>query len=105
MSLFALAGPAQVALPLIRTASFIAIGTIRQFATMALLFAVMRLFRPLIVGTVKALVLLCKPRVSYAVRRDISRLRSIALLNRSAKEMEFCQPNVAAELRAFAARQ
>lgn len=104
MSLFAFAGPAQIALPVVRIASFFVIGTIRQLFTVAVLFAAMRFFRPLVVGTVQALVLLVKPRVSIAVRREADRLRSIALLNRSAKEVEFCQPNVAAELRWFAAQ-
>ena len=104
MSLFALAGPTQVALPVLRTSNFLVMGAIRQLVTVALLLAVVRSFRPLVIGTLRALVLLFKPRVPFAVRRDINRLRSIALLNRSAKEVDFRQPNVAAELRALAAR-
>ena len=105
MSLFALAGPAQVALPAIRIAGFVLTATFRQIFTVALLLATMRFFRPMVVGTVQALGMLFKPRVPLAVRRKIDRLRSIELLNRSAKEVESCQPNVAAELRFFAGRE
>lgn len=104
MSLFALAGPAQVALPVLRSAGFIALGTLRSLLTVGILFAIALFFKPMIVGVAQAIVLLVKPRVSYAVRRDIHRIRGIKLLNRMARDMESSQPNVAAELRSFAAR-
>lgn len=104
MSLFALAGPAQIALPILRTAGFIAIGTLRSLLTAGILFAIALFFKPLIVGVAQAIVLLVKPRVSYAARRNNQRVTGIKLLNRMARDLDASQPNVAAELRSFASR-
>ena len=104
MSLFALAGPAQAALPLLRNAGLLAVGAIRPLFSLSIFFATAMLFRPLIVGVMRAAILLVKPRESSAVRRIKHHLRGVAVLNRMARDMDSSQPNVAAELRAFAAR-
>lgn len=104
MSLFALAGPAQVAFPLLRGAGVVALGMIRPLFSLSIFFAAAMLFRPLIVGVARAAVLLFKPRESFAVRRNNSHRREAAMLNRMARDMDASQPNVAAELRSFAAR-
>ena len=104
MSIFALAGPAQLAFPVLRNFGAVAFGIIRPLFSLSLFFAVVMLFRPLIAGIFRAAVLLVKPRESFAVRRINSHLRSVKMLNRMAREMDASQPNVAAELRSFAAR-
>jgi hypothetical protein len=104
MSLFALAGPVQVAFPVLRNVSMIALGMIRPLFSLSIFFAAAMLFRPLIVGVLRAAIVLVKPRESFAVRLSNNHLRSVAKLNRMARDMDASQPNVAAELRAFAAR-
>ncbi len=104
MSIFALAGPMQVAFPVLRNAGMTALGMLRPFFGLGLLVAVVMLFKPLIVGILRAAVVVVKPRESFAVRRIKNHLRGVRMLNRMAREMDGSQPNVAAELRAFAAR-
>lgn len=108
MSIFALAGPVQLAFPVLRnvgiTVGTTALGMMRPFFSLSLLVAATMLFRPLIVGVLRAAVVAVKPRETFAVRRINSHLRSVRMLNRMAREMDASQPNVAAELRSFAAR-
>lgn len=104
MSLLSLAGPAQAALPLLRSTAFVAMGIARSLLIAGSLFAVALFFRPLVVGIVQAIALMIKPRRSLAVRRNERRLRGIKTLNRMARDLESSQPGVAAELRSFAAR-
>ena len=104
MSIFALAGPMQVAFPVLRNLGAIAFGVLRPLFSLSVLVAVTILFKPLIVGVVRAAVVMVKPHESVAIRRINSHLRSVRMLNRMAREMDTSQPNVAAELRSFAAR-
>lgn len=105
MSIFALAGPVQVAFPVLRNIGMIAFGLIRPFFSLGIIFAVGMLFKPLIVGVLRAALVVLSPRETFAVRRIKSRLNNVRILNRMAWEMDACQPNVAAELRSFAARE
>lgn len=104
MSIFVLAGPVQVAFPVLRNVGMTALGMIRPFFSLGMLIAMIMLFKPMIVGVARAAVVIVKPRESVAVRRGNSHLRSVRMLNRMARDMDASQPNVAAELRSFAAR-
>ena len=104
MSIFALVGPAQAAFPILRNVGMTALGVIRPLFSLSLLVAITMFFKPLIGGVFRAAVVAVKPHEAFAVRRLNSHLRNVRLLNRMAREMDASQPNVAAELRSFAAR-
>lgn len=107
MTFAALTFPAESALPLLRpalTAFGVAVFALRPLLGFGLLAAVLWLFKPLLSGVARAALMLVRPRQSLAERSERRTLRSIAALNRMARELNTQQPNLAAELRLLAAR-
>lgn len=70
---------------------------------LALAAAVLRLFRPLLLGLARALVLLLKPKLSKEQRLHRRQMRDALMLSRMLNAMDGA-PSHAAELRALAAR-
>jgi hypothetical protein len=89
MSILPIALPAAAALP--------AIG-------LALLAAVLIAFKPLLIGLLRAALLLVRPRPSFEQRCARRILQSILIINHMARELDASQPALAAELRSLAAR-
>ncbi|WP_295995174.1 hypothetical protein [Rugamonas sp.] len=69
---------------------------------LALAAALLRLFRPLLVGLARALVLLLKPKLSKEQRLHRRQMRDALMLSRMLNAMDGA-PSHAAELRALAA--
>jgi hypothetical protein len=89
----AFVGPFAVAL---RSALGVAIlGLIAMFGV---------IFKPLIMGVLRAGQLVIQPRKSAQQRRLLQRLEGVQLLNRLASDVDATQPNLAAEMRYLAAR-
>ena len=61
------------------------------------------LFRPLLTGLLRAAWIAVWPHLSLEQRRARRVMRSVQILNKMAREVDYSQPNLAAELRLLAA--
>jgi hypothetical protein len=101
MSLLSIAAfPVQAAIP----AAEAAIGLARPLLGLSAVAAFLMIFRPLLVGLLRAALLVVSPRQSFAVRSARTRLQGVRTLNRMARDFDSTQPNLAAELRNLASR-
>ncbi|MGZ3238806.1 MAG: hypothetical protein ACXWJK_00160 [Burkholderiaceae bacterium] len=107
MSILTLAYPAQAAVSIAQTFSGAVALALRSVVGISILGIVTFLaivFKPLILGSLRAVQLVIQPRVSAQQRRLLLRLEGVQLLNRLAKDADATQPNLAAEMRYLAAR-
>jgi len=104
MSIWALAFPAEVALPLAETMALSAARLSRPLLGLGATAGLLMLFKPLLIGILQAMLLLLRPRRSLEQRSAHQHLHDVLLLNRLARHVEKSQPNQAAELRALASR-
>lgn len=98
--------PIQTAVPIMQTIG----GAIRPLLGMGvlvglgLLATLLTAFRPLLLGIMRAALMVFKPRLSLEERRSRRLVRGVSMLNRMANEYDLSQPNLAAELRNLASR-
>lgn len=104
MSLLTIAFPAEAALPALQAFAGNFVSLVRPMLGLGLLAAVLLAFKPLLVGLLRAGLLILKPRQTLEQRSARSVLRSILMLNGMARDLEGVQPNLANELRALASR-
>jgi hypothetical protein len=78
--------------------SILAVGALGLVAFLAVVF------KPLILGSARALRLVVHPRTSAQQRQLLRRFEGAQLLGRLAKEADSTQPGLAAEMRYLAAR-
>jgi len=104
MSLLSLAFPVQAVLPAAEALAGSAAGAARPLLGIGALATVAVVFRPLLSGVLRAALLVVKPRLSLEERSLRSRMKSVLMLNRMARELECREPGLAAELRSIAAR-
>jgi hypothetical protein len=97
MSVLSLAFPAEAI-----AANALAIA--RPLLGLGVLAALMVVFKPLLVGMLRAALLVIKPRKSLEERSQRSMLQSVLMLNRMARDFDAVQPSLANELRAIASR-
>lgn len=76
----------------------------RPLLGLGLLAALMVVFKPLLVGLLRAALLAIRPRKSLEERSARSMLQSVLMLNRMARDLDHVQPSLANELRAIASR-
>lgn len=69
-----------------------------------LLIGLLKLFRPLLTGVARALVLVVKPKLSKEQKRALHQLHNTKMLNKMLVSMDGAATSQAAELRALAAR-
>jgi hypothetical protein len=81
-----------------------AVSVLRPIAGIAALIGFVILFRPLLVGIWRTLVIIVKPRQTLEQRLNRRRFKSAIALNRAAGETSMSQPNLASELHSFASR-
>ena len=81
-----------------------ALTVARPLLGLGVLAALMVVFKPLLVGMLRAALLVIKPRKSLEERSQRSMLQSVLMLNRMAREFDNVQPSLANELRAIASR-
>lgn len=103
MSILSIALPAQAVIASASLGSAVAASGRPLLGLGALLVFVM-MFKPLLLGLARAAVLVVNPRQSLAERNARRRVRSAMTLYRLADRYAASQPNLAAELRAFASR-
>jgi hypothetical protein len=104
MTLLSIAIPLQAAIPAAETFIGAVAPIARPLLGLSAVVAFLLIFKPLLVGLLRAALLLVKPRQSIAERKVRSALRDVVMLNRMARELESSQPSLAAELRGFACR-
>jgi hypothetical protein len=100
MSMLAIAFPAEAAISVAQAFW----GALRPMLGIGIFATALVLFRPLIIGLLRAALLVLSPRKSLNERRASNAAHGARKLNRLAREMEATQPNLAAELRWVAAR-
>jgi len=81
-----------------------ALAIARPLVGLGILAALMVVFKPLLVGLLRAALLLVKPRKSLEERSAKSMMESVLMLNRMARDLDRTQPGLANELRALASR-
>lgn len=104
MSIFTIAFPVQAAVPVAEAFAGTAITVARPLLGFSMLAALLVMFKPLLVGLLRAALLVVKPRRSLEEREARRTMKSILMLNRMAREYDASQPGLAAELRSIAAR-
>ncbi len=82
-----------------------ALTVARPLLGLGVLAALMVVFKPLLVGLLRAALLTIRPRKSLEERSQRSMLQSVMMLNRMARDLERVEPSLANELRAIASRQ
>jgi hypothetical protein len=98
MSVLSLAFPAEAV-------AANALAVVRPLLGLGVLAAVMVVFKPLLVGLLRAALLVVRPRKSLEERSQRSMLQSVLMLNHMARDLDRVQPSLANELRAIASRQ
>lgn len=104
MSILMLAYPLQSALPIVRNVAGSMIGAARPLFGLGMLVTLLMVFKPLLVGVLRAALMLLTPGKSSERRMQRAHLRDTVMLHRMANELGNSQPNLAAELRGFASR-
>jgi hypothetical protein len=104
MSILAIAFPAQSAIPVAQIITSTLVTAARPLLGLGICITLFLIFKPLLLGLVRASFLALKPRQSLEQRSIRSHLRSMLVLNRMARDLEMSQPNMASELRAVASR-
>ena len=81
-----------------------ALAVARPLLGLGVLAALMVVFKPLLVGMLRAALLLIKPRKSLEERSQRSMQQGVLMLNRMARDFDSVHPSLANELRAIASR-
>ncbi|MEO8838056.1 MAG: hypothetical protein ABI351_05035 [Herbaspirillum sp.] len=104
MSIFAIGFSTEAMLALIGAIVFGVARFARPLLGTFALVAAIVLFRPLLMGLLRAALLLVHPRHTFEQRRARARFSTVVLLSRLATRGERLDPSQAAELRNLAAR-
>lgn len=104
MSILSIAFPAEAALPALQVIASNALNIARPLLGLGVLAAVLVVFKPLLVGLLRAALLVVKPRQSLEERSTRSIMQSVLMVNRMARDLEDTHPSLANELRSIAAR-
>lgn len=104
MSILSVAFPAEAALPALQVFAANAVSMVRPLVGLSILAALLVVFKPLLIGLLRAALLVIKPRRSLEERSARRMLESVLMLHRVARDVEYTHPSLASELRAIAAR-
>lgn len=104
MSILSIAFPASVAIPAAEAFAATAVTVARPLLGLSAVAVLAIIFKPLLIGLLRAALLVLKPRQSIE-EREARRMRDSArMLNRMARDLSSTQPGLAAELRWLASR-
>lgn len=103
MSFLNIAFPATSALPVAQVAVSTVIGAARPLLGLGILATMLLVFKPLLVGMLRAALLVIHPRQSREQKSALRNLRSMLVIRRTANDLDCSSPSMAAELRALAA--
>jgi len=104
MSILNIAFPAQAAFQDAAVFAGTAASIARPVLRFSALAAVLMIFKPMLIGILRAVALVVKPRRPVEERTGERSLRDAMALNHLAQEYEMNHPGLAAELRSIAAR-
>lgn len=104
MSIFALAFPAETAVPVAQAIVAGAATAVRPLIGLGIFATLIMLFKPILVGLLRAALLVVSPRKSRQERTRDANLKTVLKLHRMARDCENFEPSMAAELRYLAAR-
>jgi hypothetical protein len=104
MSFLDLAFPAVSALPTAQVALSTIAGAARPLLGLGILATVFIVFKPLIVGMLRAALLLLQPKLTREQKTASRNLRNLLTIRRISNDFDSTSPSMAAELRALAAR-
>jgi hypothetical protein len=77
---------------------------VRPLLGLSALAVLLILFKPLLVGLLRATLLMLKPRQSLEQRSLRRNMEGVMMMNRMARDIHSSHPSLAAELRSIAAR-
>lgn len=104
MSLLSIALPVQAVIP----AAEAIVGSVAPIARpllgLSAVVAVLMIFKPLLLGLLRAALLVVKPRQTVEQQAAQRKLSDVLMLNSMARDLDATQPNLAAELRVLAGR-
>jgi hypothetical protein len=104
MSFLNIAFPAASALPVAQVAVTSIIAAARPLLGLGILVTVLIVFKPLIMGMLRAALLVFNPKMTRDQKTASRNLRNMLTIRRIANDLDYSSPNMAAELRALAAR-
>ncbi|MBC7499392.1 MAG: hypothetical protein H7315_02685 [Herminiimonas sp.] len=104
MSFLSTAFPFQLAMPLVHTVAGDVSALLPTLLGLGLFLALSVVFKPLLVGLLRAALLVLQPRLSLEERGARRTLRGVVLLTRMARDLDCSQPGLAAEMRVLAGR-
>ncbi len=104
MSILSLASPAEAALPALQVVAANALNFARPLLGLGILAALLVVFKPLLIGVMRAALLVIRPRQSVEERSSREILKSVLMMHRMARDVEQTHPSLAAELRSIASR-
>jgi len=104
MSFLTVAFPVEAAVPLAQQLVSVCIAMMRPLLGMGILVTLLMVFKPMVIGTLRAALVLVVPRKSLEQRVSQHRFNGVRILNRMANDYVCSQPNFAAELRNLAGR-
>lgn len=96
--------PATSAMPMAQVAFSAIIASARPLLGIGILATMLIVFKPLIIGMLRAALLLLQPKLSREEKTAKRNLRNILTIRRIANDLDNSSPSMAAELRALAAR-
>ena len=100
MSILSIAIPFEAAGPVMQAVTSAA----RPLIGLSIFAALLFLFKPLIAGVLRSALLVITPRKVLEERKAEDKFQGVLMLNRLARDYEFSQPSLAAELRSLASR-
>ena len=77
---------------------------VRPMIGFGIIATLLLIFKPLLVGMLRAAMLVLNPRAKSAKKAKSERIKGIMMLNSLARDLDRTQPNLAAELRYMAWR-
>jgi len=104
MSVLAIAFPVEAAVPVAQSLIGTTVAVVRPLLGLGVAVTLFMLFKPLVMGVLRAGLVFLKPRKSLEQRIRQHRFNGIKMVNRMANEYSLSQPSFAAELRNIASR-
>lgn len=104
MSILSIAFPASVAVPAAEAFVATAVTVARPLIGLSAVAVLAVVFKPMLIGLLRAALLVLKPRRSSEARELRRQRKSALMLNRMARDLNDTQPGLAAELRWLASR-
>ena len=104
MSFLNIAFPATSAMPVAQVALSSIIAAARPLLGLGILTTMLIVFKPIIIGFLRAALLLLQPKLTREEKTAKRNLRNILTIRRIANDLDNSSPSMAAELRALAGR-